>query len=48
MLEGSKDDAKCLSADFEQVSYKEGRVILEVGSGSYHITFREVTLEILE
>lgn len=37
MLEGSEYDAKRLSADFEHVSYKEGRVIYEVGSGSYHI-----------
>ncbi|CQR57809.1 alpha-L-rhamnosidase [Paenibacillus riograndensis SBR5] len=37
MLEGSEEDAKRLSADFEQVSYKDGRVTLEVGSGSYHI-----------
>ncbi|WP_438495751.1 family 78 glycoside hydrolase catalytic domain [Paenibacillus sp. IHBB 3054] len=37
MLEGSEDCAKHLSTNFENVSYKDERVILEVGSGSYHI-----------
>ncbi|MED4954806.1 family 78 glycoside hydrolase catalytic domain [Paenibacillus macerans] len=37
MIEGSKEEVKRLSVDFEHVSYKDGHVICEVGSGSYHI-----------
>nr|WP_197074283.1 alpha-L-rhamnosidase C-terminal domain-containing protein [Paenibacillus sp. FSL P4-0081] len=41
MLEGSEEDTKRLLADFESVYYKDGRVILEVGSDSYHIKVQQ-------